>query len=543
MKNAKKLLSVLLALLTAALPLQVRAKGESQVLGASAAQEQDRALAQNAPLAQNSSLAQEHAQWNRYYQEHYRSFWHDGVNVAGIRHNTAPNDELSEAGIMGSYESGDFRTISQSSEEWTVKAGASSLKHLERYSMKGSFSFSDTEAQGMSGSMFLDKGFFPVDVFEFTPGRKTFQTYTINGGIAVDMGDRWNGWTIGMGLDFKARNVAKRKDLRYSSYRMDMNVTPSVTYQNAVFKTGLAMVYKRNTETINAEQTGTAQAAPFAFFDEGLALGNWQVWTGNGSRLKENGVNGLPVVMNTLGASIQAATTDGQLYAHATYLARKGSVGERQTIWYRFAGNQVDARISARLNNSTLRATFGWADLNNRETVQDKVVEGGISMVREHGSNNILKSSEIKAGLDYGYMENGNSIQAGVLCSDYRRMATPMYPYVYGRDLKIVDIYSKGFHTFHKVLVGAALGWSKGFADDHEYSVVSGMATTSVPYRSEQVWADACKAETAQRLNAGLNIDWNFHGNLHALVSGMCTYAYSYKESRYDVCIGLNYTY
>ena len=117
------------------------------------------------------------------------------------------------------------------------------------------------------------KGKFPVDVLEFTPGRKSFQTYKMYGGLSVDIAP---GWRVGGALDFSSRNAAKRKDLRYTGYALDMEVTPSLMYHSGDFAAGVSAIYARSTETVSAEQVGSAQSAPFAFFNEGLYFGNLQ---------------------------------------------------------------------------------------------------------------------------------------------------------------------------------------------------------------------------------------------------------------------------
>lgn len=475
------------------------------------------------------------AQWS-YDRTMRRNFWNDGANVSGIRCDTA---QISVAGISAGYESGDFRTLSQSRGEWNVNANAKSIMHLDRYSMKGSFSFTDTEAEDMCGSMFLEPGFFPVDVFEFTPGRKTFQTYAMDGGIAVDLGQSW---TAGAGLDFTARNAAKRKDLRYSAYRLDMMVNPSVIYSAEHIRLGGTLLFGRNTETVSAEQTGSTATSPFAFFDEGLSLGNWQVWTGNGSRLKESGVNGLPVRQNKYGASAQIATIDGTFYADAGILWKEGSVGERQVIWYRYNGPEAMAHIGFRHGHSAFRAELSWSRLDNRETVQDKVMEGGISIVREYGSNLIFSCTDINMGLAYDYSSEKLNATVMATFNNLQKQATPIYPHVFTRQLKSANLNIQTQYRHRSLEYGLKLGCSKGFATDNSRTVSEG-GSSSTPYRHEDVWSDACRYETAGRIDAGATLSWNFTRGLSAILSGDCSYAGDYGKPRYSITTGLNYIF
>lgn len=473
------------------------------------------------------------AQW-RYDRILRRNLWNDGANIAGIRTDTTG---ISLAGMSASYQGGDLMTMSQSSSEWSAGAMAKSVKHLEGYSMKGSFSFRNTEAQDMCGSMFLDPGFFPVNVYEFTPGRKTFQNYGMDGGIAVDMG---KSWTIGTGLDFGARNVAKRKDLRYSTYRLDMTVNPSVLYTAERFRLGGTFIFTRNTETINAEQTGTATVAPFVFFDEGLALGNWQVWTGNGSRLKENGVNGLPVRQNSIGGEIQFASARESFYAHAGLQWKTGTVGERQVIWYRYGGPVADLHVGLRRDNSVLRAGLSWHYLRNMETVQDKVTEGGISQVYEYGSNEILRSSAYDCSLEYEYTSRDLDAVLGAVFSDSRKIAAPMYPYVFSRELCTASLNGRLYYRVGRFEYGANALVTKGF-DSCADKKASNAAVVSAPYRHEAVWNDMRSFETAGRLASMLSVDWNFTSGFHALLQAGGVWSWDTGKTRYCITTGLNY--
>lgn len=473
---------------------------------------------------------------SRFERMERRNLWNDGINAAGIRQDTA---SLSVASMTASYQAGDYRTISQSVSQWSAGAQAKSIKHLDGYSMKGTFSFQDTESRDMCGSMFLDPGFFPVDVYEFTPGRKTFQTYALDGIIAVDMNESWK---IGMGLDFSARNAAKRKDLRYSTYRLDMAFNPSMIYSAGGLNVGAALIFERNTETITAEQTGTAAVAPFAFFDEGLALGNWQVWTGNGSRLKESGVNGLPVRQNAYGGSLQIASANSSVYADADFRWLNGSVGERQVIWYRYSGPQFKAGLSCSANSMTYRTHLVLKRIDNSETVQDKVTEGGISLVHEYGSNHIFSSLQQNIGFEFEYTSGKFDAVINIDATNLKRIAAPMYPHIYTRNLRTFEIGAQSYYRHRRLEFGLNASWRMGVATDGQRSV-SSVGSASAPYRHEEVWTHACTYETSDCLSTGLSIDWNFAKRVHAVISASSLYSTDYGSGRYMITTGLNYIF
>lgn len=83
---------------------------------------------------------------------------------------------VSYAELYGKNNHGDFRNYYEADKLWSAGAVAKSITHLKKYSLIGSFSFDHTSGKDMSGSMFIHPGFYPVDLLEFTPGRKDLQT-------------------------------------------------------------------------------------------------------------------------------------------------------------------------------------------------------------------------------------------------------------------------------------------------------------------------------------------------------------------------------
>ena len=139
------------------------------------------------------------------YEKVFRhNLWNDGYNVAGLRDDAT---SISFAELFGGAEGGDFRRSNEATSSWNAGAQAFTIKHLEKFSMIGSFSFRQEEGRNMCGSMFITPGLYPVDILEFTPGRKTLQSYVFDGGISVDLSDSWR---IGAKMDYRASNISKR---------------------------------------------------------------------------------------------------------------------------------------------------------------------------------------------------------------------------------------------------------------------------------------------------------------------------------------------
>lgn len=465
--------------------------------------------------------------------------WNAGSNAAGLRQDSAG---FSNAELGGAYRSGDFRDRSDAASEWAASVRARTVTHLERFSMRGAFGFEDREAYDMCGSMFLDGGRFPVDVVEFTPGRKSFQTYEMYGGLSVDVTGKWR---IGALLDFSSRNAAKRKDLRYTGYALDLKFSPSLMYHSGSFAAGMALIYEKNTETISAEQVGSAQNAPSAFFNEGLYFGNLQAWTGSGTRLNEPGVSGLPVVQDALGAAAQLQPCRS-LYAEADFRWLRGRVGERQTVWYRYQGPSASLRLEFRSGWHRLRAVGEWERLSNRESVLDKVVEGGISITREYGSNSIYRRNLLSSTLEYEYLGKAFELRSGAAYRLRQEMATPMYPYIYTRSQRQYSVFADALVRLGLFEFGARAAYMQGTGSDAERLVASS-AGSAAPYRLKDWYDASVEYATAPRLSASLSVRWHFFRTMYAEASGGYVRAFDLKcisgPSRWDAGLKIGYNF
>ena len=464
-----------------------------------------------------------------------RNLWNDGSNMAALRLDSL---DFSEASLSFAYTGGDFRNYNQSSSDLSGGALARSVNHLDKFSMTGAFGFSDTEARGMCGSMFIDPGYFPIDVSEFTPGRKSFQKYLVSGGISVPLS---SGWMIGASLDFKSANAAKRKDLRYTGYKLDMEFSPSVVYAIEGFAAGLSLKVGRNTEIINAEQIGTSDTAPMAFLDEGLWLGNYQTWTGSGVHLKEPGVNGLPVYKNTLGAAVQFAA--GGLFAEFGFDYFRAEVGERQNVWYRFRGPECSMKLDYRFGKNTLRGYVLYEYGTNRKSVLDKVTSGGVTLVKEYGSNKIRETGILNVGVSYEWTNDAMVFGAGVSFLDRRDVVSVRYPFVSGRELMSGDVRAYATLPFGKWEIGGEIGFMAGRSNDSEWTVSEVDSDVEAPFRHGELYSVAREYETIPRIDAGLGVTRYFRKGLFAAVRGSMIKAFSPEEipGSWRYCAGIEF--
>ncbi len=413
------------------------------------------------------------------------SFWQDSRNVAGIRQDSVSR---SYAEIYGRYEEGGFRDTWQAPRTWSAGAVTESIRHLDRISLTGSFSFQQTEGYDMCGSMFVRPGYFPIDVLEFTPGRKTLQTYSFDGGLAYDID---GSWTIGAKMDFESSNLAKRKDLRYADWRLDMTVAPGFMYRSSGWALGFSPLFRKVAETIDAEQIGTAESSYYAFLDKGLMYGVHQVWTGNGVHLQDAGVNGLPVREYSYGGAVQAQY--GNLYADFEFLRSAGSAGEKEYIWFEFPGMSMGAEMrykwfSGSAENN-VRLDFEWKRQDMDENVLEKVSENGITTVLDHGSNRILSRGSWTLNPEFEHKHRVLDFKAGADFGLSKALTSQVYPYIYTQTLTEVSAYAGFVFHFGRFEYGVEGRYAQGWVSESERLASGDSGVQSVPYRLQD-WYD-----------------------------------------------------
>ncbi len=382
------------------------------------------------------------------------NLWNDSQNITGVRQDTVSR---SYAELFARYEGGEFRDPSQARQGWSAGAVTASIRHLEKMTLKGSFSFVQTEGYGMCGSMSIHPGFYPVDVLEFTPGRKTLQTYAFDGGISYDVAPNWR---IGAMMDFEAANMAKRKDLRHDNWWLDMTVSPGIMYHAGDFAVGVNYVFRKTSETIKADQVGSSESSYYAFLDKGMMYGVYAPWTGSGLHLQEFGVNGFPVKDFSNGAALQMQYKG--LFAEAEYLHTSGVIGEKEYIWFLFPGDAVNARIGyrhiGRKAQHYARLGFGWKGRELDENVLEKVTSNGVATVIQHGSNNIASENTWTLSPEYEFVSDKVEILAYADVVLKEKMSSQMYPYIYTQSLLTWNAGLKALFHIGAFDLGALVG-------------------------------------------------------------------------------------
>ena len=472
-----------------------------------------------------------------------RNLWNRSANVTGIR-----QDSLSRsyAELTGGFESGGFKESWQADKSWTLGARTESIRHFEKISFKGGFSFTQWEGYGMCGSMFTDPGYYPIDVLEFTPGRKTLQTYALDGGLSYELNQNWR---LGVMADFASANMAKRKDLRHTNWKLDMRLAPGIMYHSGDFALGASYIYNRNSETVNAEQVGTAESSYYAFFDKGLMYGVYQVWTGSGVHLDEAGVNGLPVKENSNGTAVQVEYKG--LFAEIEYAHSLGTVGEKEYIWFRFPGNLVDVNLAYKASSVKGEhfafLDFGWKSQITHETVLEKITENGVTTVIGHGSNLMQQREEIKIRPSYEYVAEDWEISASAQMVLKNGMASQMYPYVYTQSLFATSVMVGGLVRFGAVELTAGVAYGGGNVVEESRLAGENEGTLTSPFRLQNWYDLQVEYDTADKVGVDLALKYSFKNGLYVKAAGSWLHGFGLKYApgadRCSATLGLGYEF
>lgn len=460
----------------------------------------ERAEAQGEGRTQTEPAAEARMPWIRFDDVQRRNPWNGGINAAGIR-----RDSLSRsyAEIFGRKDCGGWMDYSASDDSWTIGARTESIRHLDKISFAGRFSYAYFDGKEMCGSMFTHPGYYPVDILEFTPGRKIREDYAFTGALSAVLGEHWAG---GLKIDFEANNYAKRKDLRHSNKRLDFEVAPGILYHHGNWAVGAAYLFGKNSERVEAKEIGTSAESYQAFFDKGLAYGILERWDGNGIHLNEVGLTGFPIKELTHGVSVQGDW--GPCYAEVTYRHRHGESGEKDTFMHDFTTSQVTAHGNAIFATPrafhTVRLRFDWQTQENDESILRRETVNGISTVFYLGSLPIFARRALELGGEYEWQQGRTDLRAGIDYEESTRRSTLLYPYVKEADLYAVTGFVRARILFRQWEFSGGADFRRGGFSEEEFEEETPLETSPYPLQLTEYYDYTNEYLTAPRLGVEL---------------------------------------
>ena len=488
-------------------------------------------------LAVSGAAAQE-----RFDYVFRRNPWNAGTNAAGIR-----QDSLSRSYAEAYFtkENGGMTGHSSSDNSWNAGARTASVRHFDKVSFAGSFGYDYFDGRNMCGSMFTEPGYYPVDILEFTPGRKVRETYAFTGGVSAVLGRRWTG---GLRVDFDARNYAKRKDLRHKNTRLDFEFSPGVMYRAGAFAVGATYIVGANSEKLEAEEVGSTPESYQAFFDRGLRFGSLQLWESNDMHLTTNGVAGFPVRENTQGAGVQVQY--GPFYADVAYRNLRGETGERGMIWHEFETHRLTAHTALSLGEEGrrhfVRVNLDWRNQRNNENIITTENVNGVLLPHIHGSTPVFGRKGLDVTGEYELVTPRSDLRAGATYSLLNRESTLMYPYVKGQEMYWYGVYGNYILTCGRWEVNLALDFRTGdfserakqFESPDEPGDYPGRLTAYYDYENEYL--------TANRLGTALGVRCNikrFYIDLYARYEHGFDLKYVAQPNRVSATMSVGYNF
>jgi len=207
-----------------------------------------------------------------------------GQEIGLIRLDPDRPDSQGEAALWGGVEQGRFRSVDMPLFQWSAGARAAGVRHGKNTSWKGSLSIEQKTGMEMASSMFLEPGYFPVDLLEFTPGTKSRETGRLEAGFLTDLGYEW---AAGIKGSVQAAYSGKRTDLSHSAFGLNIRLEPTVTYvMDDNMGLASSYVFRLRTEQVHAKKTG--EDTPSLFLDKGMRYAFTvkslpQDWSGSGN--------------------------------------------------------------------------------------------------------------------------------------------------------------------------------------------------------------------------------------------------------------------
>ncbi len=452
------------------------------------------------------------------YDELYgRNPWNGGINRAGLRQDSL---SLSYAEVWGGLERGGMTNHSASEESYTLGVRTESMRHFERLSFAGGFSFDYFDGRDMWGSMSMRPGYWPVDIYEYTPGRKVRERYAFEGGLSADFTTSWRG---GLWVDFMAGNYAKRKDLRHKNTTMDFAIAPSVQWHRGKAAIGVAYLYEKHSERIEGEEIGSTPDSYLAFLDKGLFYGVEKLWTSNEIHLDEAGISAFAIKKQLHGAALDIEL--GEWYAEVRYRHTTGESGEKGSLWHQFSGD--DLRGRARWQHTTARGdlhrvegVLDWEGLDNREVILSTETQGGVTIATIYGSRPIYEVRRMNSSLYYGWWRGASFLKAGGRLLRQREGSSLLYPLSRSRTLRRQELFMEGCWATRVVELsaGAEVGW--GSFDEEQQEGSGTLPTTPYPKRQQELcdWQNAylTSLQAGAKLALRVWIHKGFYADLEA---------------------------
>ncbi|MBQ2112760.1 MAG: hypothetical protein II194_06015, partial [Bacteroidales bacterium] len=337
--------------------------------------------------------------------------------------------------------------------------------------------------------------------------------------------------------------------LRHTNWKLDMTIAPGFMYHSGDFAFGANYIFRKTSENVKAEQVGTAESSYYAFLDKGMMYGVYSVWSGSGLHLSEPGVNGLPVKDFSNGVGLQMQYKG--LFAEAEYLHTQGTVGEKEYLWFRFPGQEVNGQIGYRhkgiRSTHYARIRLSHKTLGMDESILEKVSENGVTTVHYHGSNRILAKTSTTLSPEYEYVTDAIELKAG---ADFRwdeSLSSQMYPYLYSQRIMNWKAYADATLHILRFDLGVTIAYGDGSVKESERLVNEQSGVQTTPFRLQEWYERQMEFRTASYLETGLSARYNLRNGIYFRAEGEWIRGFNLisitGKDRFTAALGIGYEF
>ena len=367
--------------------------------------------------------------------------WITSNNAAGL--DAIPVGRIANIEALFHKHDGELRDNNESADSFEAGASTEAFINLsELFAIHGRLEYRNFNGKAMGGPVLLDPEYNPLNFYESsdeTVGAKNRELYNLAGGFSYRIG---NSWILGAAIDYTAADAAKKKDPRFETKWMDLNLNGGVRFSpSQTVSIGASIMYRRTLEDLTGSLFGTTDKIYNIDVDYGSFFGKTERFDGDGGTVSANGPR--PMFNSFYGASVQIeAGKSTKVFNQLTFLRREGYYGKKSSSTVTYTENHgniieyngvLTSGTGPVLHRVGLDVRYeGLINMQNNYNMETE--PGGESVVHYHGQKEVLAMNTIKASLSYdGYagIENYRPIwEYGVLINgDNRRSVTTLYPF------------------------------------------------------------------------------------------------------------------
>ena len=291
-----------------------------------------------------------------------------GQETGLLRMDKKHQTSKSDVSLWGGVEEGRFKPAHAALFQWSAGAEGRFFRPGKTTTWVGTVSLEQTMGKHLGSSLFLEPEHFPMDLWETTTGMASRQTGHVEMAFLGDLSDLW---AAGLRASLKAANEAKRKELPHSSFGMDLQLEPTLTFLSDDDACIIASyLVQLRTERVKMEQD--------VFFDRGM--GYWSYEPGNTI---------FPVLEFTHGFNGSYHSPEFSLGFGINW--KRGQAGGEDYSRFRFPGSTIKGSFETMVEGFDVDQVYRVSYQRERDQLREAVDDGYSSLSDRTGRNVSLR--------------------------------------------------------------------------------------------------------------------------------------------------------